>query len=79
MVVRAYSLRPAVSEADVDQSGCIDHAEFRSLLRQLGRNIGPDVARHCIVRCVMFCLAFVLFRLALSLGLLPAFVVQTGL
>eukprot|EP00752_Nemacystus_decipiens_P004848 g4411.t1 len=36
-------------EADIDQSGCIDHAEFGSLLRSLGRDIGPDVARHCIV------------------------------
>eukprot|EP00903_Cladosiphon_okamuranus_P017705 g16304.t1 len=35
-------------EADVDQSGCIDQAEFGSLLMQLGREIGPDVARHCV-------------------------------
>lgn len=37
-------------EADVDQSGCIDSAEFGEMLMQLGRNIGPDVARHCIAR-----------------------------
>lgn len=38
------------SEADVDRSGCIDHAEFGELLRRLGREIGPDVAKHCLAR-----------------------------
>ena len=48
---RAFLHAPLFAEADIDQSGCIDHAEFGALLRHLGRDIGPDVARHCIARC----------------------------